>query len=178
MKRWNFNNSRIHSFKKTRSQMLNITKLWLFQWWDLPNEGVSIEIFPHVYSLGVHFSLPPYSWNQQKHSSRHKAVNSLEIRGNVWQTWVYPIEYTQFQTVKRRCFPRLLVPPPPLEYRGPKSDRNRQQLWIIFQQNDVSPLIELISIAVFWCGNFLLPTLFNECVRQNFKVIVWHFFAY
>ena len=35
----------------------------LFQWWDLPNEGVfsiavkSFVIFPHVYSLGVHFYL-------------------------------------------------------------------------------------------------------------------------
>ena len=77
----------------------------LFQWWDLPNEGVSIAvtsfvICPHVYSLGVHFYLLiPKMDNNFTTSKASNSLFPLEIRGNVWQ-WNLTtlIEYTQFQT--------------------------------------------------------------------------------
>ena len=58
----------------------------LFQWWDLPNEGVfsiavkSFVIFPHVYSLGVHFYLliPELNTNLGLFTTS-KAWNSLKF---------------------------------------------------------------------------------------------------
>ena len=102
-----------HSFNKdkvTNQKLQNCTNTMgiLFQWWDLPNEGVSIAvqgfvIFPHVYSLGVHFYLLIPEMNKDLGLfTTSKASNSLfplEIRGNVWQWNVSTlIEYTQFQT--------------------------------------------------------------------------------
>ena len=102
-----------HSFNKdkvTNQKLQNCTNTMgiLFQWWDLPNEGVSIAvqgfvIFPHVYSLGVHFYLLIPEMNKDLGLfTTSKASNSLfplEIRGNVWQWNVSTlIEFSQFQT--------------------------------------------------------------------------------